>query len=446
LRPHTTNRITTVTETPRSLYCPPAPATLEAAGLSLDLVLQLTLKTLYFAGDLTGGQIAQRLGVAFSIVEPALASAKSLDLCQIVGSGPIGGPSYRYRLTNAGRLRAQACLAQNTYVGEAPVPIAQYCRYMEKLAARPRARITRDRLRRALGHLVLGDEILDQLGPAVAAERSLFIYGPPGNGKTAISQALRDLIDGEIAIPRTIEVEGNLIRVFNPVNHQAIEPVVEPNDLDGSLPFDSRWVVCRRPLVAVGGELKLETLDLQFSAVAGMYQAPVQMVAGGGVLLVDDFGRQSCPPRDLLNRWIVPLESRVDYLTLQSGLTFSLPFTAFVIFATNLRPGELVDEAFLRRIQYKVRIPNPTRDQFIRIFENCCRVYGLSFDRQVVERLLHVGLEPRQVSLRGCHPRDLIQQALALAAYREEPRELTRDLLLAACESCFVDDEPRAFS
>jgi predicted ATPase with chaperone activity len=435
-----------VTETTRSLCCPPAPSTLEAAGLSLDLVRQLTLKTLYRAGDLTGSQVAQRLGVAFSIVEPALASIKGLDLCEIVGGGLIGGPSYRYRLTDAGRVRAQACLQQNQYVGEAPVPLAQYCRYMEQVAARPRTRITRDRLRQTLGHLVLGDEILDQLGPAIGAERSLFIYGPAGNGKTAISQAIRNLADGDIAVPHAVDVEGNLIRVFNPVNHEAVDPQLKPSGLDAPLPFDSRWVACRRPLVAVGGELKLESLDLQYSASTGIYQAPVQMVAGGGVLLIDDFGRQGCLPRDLLNRWIVPLESRVDYLTLQSGLTFSLPFTTFVIFATNLRPSELVDEAFLRRIQYKIRIPDPTPDQFIRIFENCCRVYRLSFDRQMVERLLHIGLEPRRTSLRGCHPRDLIQQALSLAAYRQEARELTLDLLLAACESYFVDEEPASYS
>jgi predicted ATPase with chaperone activity len=435
-----------VTETPRTLCCPPAPATLEAAGLSLDLVQQLTLKTLHFAGDLTGSQIAPRLGVAFSIVETALASLKSLDLCEIVGSGLIGGPSYRYRLTSGGRVRAQACLEQNSYVGEAPVPLAQYCRYMEKLAARPRTRITRERLRQTLAHLVLGDEILDQLGPATGAGRSMFIYGAPGNGKTAISQALRDLAEGDLAIPRAIEVEGNLIRVFNPVNHEVVEPPAEPNGLDAPLPFDARWIACRRPLVAVGGELKLETLDLQFSPVTRIYHAPVQMVAGGGVLLIDDFGRQSCPPRDLLNRWIVPLESRVDYLALQSGLTFSLPFTAFVIFATNLRPGELVDEAFLRRIQYKIRISSPTPEQFIRIFENCCRTYRLAFDRRMVEHLLDVRLVPKQVSLRGCHPRDLIQQALSLAAYREQPRELTLELLMAACDSYFVDEEPSSYS
>lgn len=440
------NRTITVTETPQTLCRPPAPATLEAAGLSLDLVLQLTLKTLYRVGDLTGSQIAQRLGVAFSVVEPALASMKGLDLCAIVGAGLIGGPSYCYRLTEAGRLRARACLKQNEYVGEAPVPLAQYCRYMERLAARPRARITRERLCRTFEHLVLGDEILDQLGPALGAGRSLFIYGHAGNGKTAISQALRDLDDGEIAIPRAIEVEGNLIRVFNPVNHEVVDQPDNSNGLDARLTFDSRWVVCRRPLVAVGGELKLQTLDLQFNAVTGVYQAPVQMVAGGGVLLIDDFGRQSCQPRDLLNRWIVPLESRIDYLTLQSGLTFSLPFTALVIFATNLRPSELVDEAFLRRIPYKIGIPDPTPEQFIRIFESCCRADRLSFDRQLVERLLHIGLEPRQVSLRGCHPRDLIQQALSLAAYRQEPRELTLDLLLAACENYFVDEESSSYS
>lgn len=426
--------------------CPPAPASLEAAGLTLDLVLQLALKTLYFSGDLTGGAIAQRLGVAYSVAEPALGTLKALDLCEIVGSGLIGGPSYRHRITDAGRVRAQAFLEQNRYAGVAPVPLAQYRRYMEAFAAPPSSPITRDRLRRAFSQLVVGDTMLDQLGPAINAGRSMFIYGPPGNGKTAIARSLGALAPGHVAIPRTIEVEGHLIQLFNPVSHDAVDGPADPDGLDAPLPFDARWVPCRRPLVAVGGELKLEALDLQFNAATGLYQAPVQMIAGGGILLVDDFGRQSCPPRALLNRWIVPLENRVDYLTLQSGLTFSMPFTPLVVFATNLRPSDLVDEAFLRRIQYKIRVTSPTPAEFIRIFENCCWTLGLAFDRRLVEQLLQVRFEPQRVPLRGCHPRDLIQQALSLAAYRGEPRELTLELLLAACDSYFVDDDPPAYS
>jgi predicted ATPase with chaperone activity len=285
---------------------------------------------------------------------------------------------------------------------------------------------------------VLGTRVLDQLGPAINSAHSLFVYGPPGNGKTVISQAIRNLLDGDIAVPHAIDVEGQIVRLFDPVVHEVL-PLDEPDSLvSGRL--DHRWVRCRRPLVMVGGELTLESLELAYHSVAGFYQAPIQAVANGGVLVIDDFGRQQVPARQFLNRWIVPLESRVDFLTLQTGQKFELPFVTLMVFATNIRPAELVDEAFLRRIHYKVFAESPSLDEFADIFRNCCEERGVDYDRALVDHLLQSYYRPRQIALRGCQPRDLIEQALALAEYRGESKRLTNELLEAACSSYFVDD------
>jgi len=299
-------------------------------------------------------------------------------------------------------------------------------------------------VRKAFSHLVISDQVLDRLGPAINSGHSMFVYGPPGNGKTVISQAVRSMLDGDIAIPHAIEVEGAIIRLFDPVNHDVLPPAAAGEDgLDLAMRHDRRWVRCRRPMVTVGGELTLDALELSYSKTTGFYRAPVQAIANGGMLVIDDFGRQQCPPRDLLNRWIVPLESRVDYLTLQSGQKFELPFMVLIIFATNIKPAELVDEAFLRRIHYKVFAESPTVAEFTRIFENSCRERGLAFDAAVVEHLLHDYYRPRKIALRGCHPRDLIDQAISLADYRGEPRQLTQELLEAACAGYFVDEHER---
>jgi predicted ATPase with chaperone activity len=419
---------------------PAAPLTAEDTGVGSDLILQLVVKTLHFGGELTGTELAARLGVRFQIIEPTLEFLKRERQCEIVGGAMLGSPSYRYRLTDAGRTRAALFLEHNQYVGHLPVPLVQYQRYMREWGRYRSLVVTRPVIRKAFEHLVLSDRVLDQLGPAIASRHSLFVYGPPGNGKTVISQAIRNVLVGEIAIPHALAVEGHIVRVFDPVNHEQVAPGADGAGLDEDASADHRWTLCRRPLVTVGGELTLDALELGYNEVSGFYNAPLQMVANGGVLVIDDFGRQHASPRDLLNRWIVPLESRVDYLTLKSGQKVQMPFEALVVFATNLRPSDLVDEAFLRRIHYKVLAESPSSEAFIEIFENCCRDRAVTFDRRMVEALIDTELKPRKVALRGCQPRDLIDQALALASYLDQPREITLDLLSAACATYFVDD------
>ncbi len=424
-----------------SAKMPTAPMTLQESGLSFDLVQQLTLKTLHFAGDLIGTELAHRLGMNFSVIEPAIEFLKAQRQVEIAGGGMVGPATYRYRITDAGRGRAALFLESNQYVGVAPVAFEDYRRYMNEYRRNVPHTASRERVREAFAHLVISQRVLDQLGPAINAGHSMFVYGPPGNGKTVISQAVRKLLDGDIAVPHAIEVEGAIIRLFDPVNHEPVSPPdLDAERLDLGAREDRRWVRCRRPLVMVGGELTLEALELSYSQAAGFYRAPVQAVANGGVLVIDDFGRQQVAPRDLLNRWIVPLESHVDYLTLQSGQKFELPFMVFVIFATNIKPAELVDEAFLRRIHYKVFAESPTVAEFTQIFENCCRERELSFDASMVHHLLHGYYQPRKIALRGCQPRDLIEQAISLADYLGEPRRLTPELLEAACAGYFVDE------
>jgi hypothetical protein len=419
---------------------PPAPRTLADSGLSFDQVLQLMIKMLHVSGDLSGADLSDRLGLRYSVLEPVLHHLRSSYLCEVLGGGLVGGPSFIYRITDTGRARAMLFMEQNRYTGAAPVPFRQYELYMRSFDEHVTRQVTRQQVREALSHLVLSDRVIDQLGPAVNGGHSLFVYGPPGNGKTVIAQGVKKLLDGDIAIPHAIEQDGHLVQVYDPVAHEA-RPQPAPEHLDTGEQTDGRWLCCRRPLVTVGGELTLGALELSMDRSAGYYRAPIQLAANGGVLVIDDFGRQRCSAVELLNRWITPLESRTDYLTLMSGQKLPVPFVVLVVLATNIKPVDLVDEAFLRRIHYKVFAENPTIPQFKQIFGRCCRERGVDYDEVVVDRLVTEHLHGRGIALRGCQPRDLIDHALALADYLGAPRVLTDSLLEAACESYFLDDQ-----
>lgn len=422
---------------------PTAPATLKQSGLSLDLVTQLALKTLHFAGELAGNEIAERLGLPWPVIEPAIEALKQQHHVEVVGGSFVGGASYRFRITDGGRARAVLFLGANAYVGIAPVPLAQYRAYIRDFTELADHPASPSRVRAAFPHLVLTDDLIDLIGPSVADGHSLFLYGEAGNGKTQIARGLRDALAGDIAIPHAIEVEGQIIRMFDPVTHDPVESMPRSTGLDLGTPEDHRWVRCHRPLVVTGGELTIEHLQLGRNP-GGYYKAPPQLLATGGVLVVDDFGRQRCSPTELLNRWIVPLESREDYLTLATGQSFTVPFRALVVFATNLAPQDLVDEAFLRRIHAKVRIPNPSREQYEHIFEMRCAAEGVPFQASLVAHVLDGFYATHKLPMRGCHPRDLIDHALRLAAYHGLPRRLTPALLTAACSVYFVTDEQNA--
>jgi len=427
--------MTSVLDSPPSLH-PPAPITLQDTGLGPDLVMQLTLKTLHFAGELSGSDLAKRLALAVTVLDSTLDGLKRQRHVEVVGG--TGPGSYRYRITDAGRSRAALLLEQSHYVGMAPVPLDQYRKYMDEFRRAVPLEATREKVKGAFSHIVVRDSLIDQIGPALNGGHSMFIYGPPGNGKTTVAQAIRRLLKSDIAIPSALEVEGQIIRVYDPVNHEALPMDDEGSGLIAGPRLDRRWMRCKRPLVMVGGELTLDALELRHNPTSGFYKAPVQMVANGGILVIDDFGRQHCSPKDLLNRWIVPLESRIDFLTLQTGQTFEVPFMVLLVFATNLKPGALVDEAFLRRIQYKIYAESPTLEDFATIFENYCRSKEVPFDRALVDEMLETYYKPNGIELRACHPRDLVNQALGLASYLGQERRLTTELLQAACKTYFV--------
>ena len=417
---------------------PPPPATIAETGLHPDTLAELMLKTLV-AGEATGTALAEKLRLPYSVLDALIEHARVEKLVEVRGASGTGTAGYRYILTDLGRERAMQFLDLNRYVGPAPVSLAQYSAYVRAcMAARPY--VDRDRLATGFDQLIVNKAMFDQLGPAVNSGKSLFLYGAPGNGKTVIAEGIGRALGSEMFVPHAIDIDGQTITVFDPVNHVPLGGIDASTSVIAASVHDRRWENIKRPVVVVGGELTLEMLDLTFNPIARFYEAPIQMKANGGVFVVDDFGRQRIPPRDLLNRWIVPLESRVDFLTLHTGRKFEIPFNVLIVFATNLKPETLADEAFLRRIPYKILAKNPTIEEYCKIFELNCRKRQMAFDPVMVEFLNRKYYQPRKLQMRACHPRDLVEQVVNICRYQNREPLITRELLDAACGSYFLEE------
>ncbi|HVH58183.1 MAG TPA: hypothetical protein VM791_18090 [Vicinamibacterales bacterium] len=417
---------------------PPPPATIADSGLNSEVLAQLLLKTL-ISGEASGSRLADQLRVPYSLLDTLIQHARVEKLVEVRGTSGVGTAGYRYILTDLGRDRAQQYMDICRYVGPAPVPLAQYNAYVGACMT-ARQPVDRDTLATGFEHLIVSRGMFDQLGPAVNSGKSLFLYGKPGNGKTVVAEGIGRALGTEMYVPHALDVDGQIITMFDPVNHQRAAALTESISVVAGASQDQRWERIRRPVVVVGGELTLEMLDLTFNPISKFYEAPIQLKANGGVFVVDDFGRQRIPPRDLLNRWIVPLESRVDFLTLHTGRKFEIPFNVFIIFATNLKPESLADEAFLRRIPYKILAKDPTSAEYCKIFELNCRRRGLAFDAVMVEYLERRYYQPRHLQMRACHPRDLIEQVVDICRYQKRPPAITRELLDMACGSYFLEE------
>jgi predicted ATPase with chaperone activity len=429
-------------EDPKILeLAPKEPKSLRETGLTMGLLVDLALRFFYSQGMVTGAALADQLRLPWTlVVEEVIDFLTTEKLVDLRGGKGFGRVSVEFQLTEKGRPYARDALDRTTYIGPAPVPIEHYNALISQ-QTRQNPTVTRSQLEVALSHLVLPESIINKLGPAVNSGRSLFLYGPPGNGKTSLAEAISAMFGGEAYIPHCLSIDGQLIKVFDSLVHHPMSLELGRDDAGRRQAFemDHRWQLCRRPTVIVGGELTLETLDLTYSSTSRFYEAPFQVKANGGMLLIDDFGRQKVHPTDLLNRWIVPLEKRVDFLTLHTGKKFEIPFDQLIVFSTNLNPKDLVDEAFLRRIKYKIEVGNPDEQQYRAIFRRVAEASGIPYVEQAVTYLLTQTYKPRNLALRSCHPRDLVQLVKDAARYRGQPPSLSRELLDLAVQVFLVD-------
>jgi predicted ATPase with chaperone activity len=424
---------------------PSAPESLKQAGLTLTFVNDLIMRILYIRGAMLGLDLARFLCLPFKVIEDSLKFMKDEKCVEVAGGDLIGRVSYRFNLTELGRKRAQDSMKQCAYVGPAPVPLEDYVEQTYRQAVTG-INCSPEPLRAAFAHLVIKEELFNALGPAIVSGRSVFIYGPPGNGKTSVARAIGEFMNnagGEIYVPYAVIAENSIITMYDQSLHQLAESDpsdrIEDNEatirrLLNSGTIDARWVRIRRPVVVTGGELNLDMLDLRYNADANFYQAPMHVKANGGVFLIDDFGRQLCSPKELLNRWILPLEDRHDFLTLASGKKIEIPFEQLIIFSTNLDPADLVDDAFLRRIRHKVGIEAPQRDIYEKIFNGSCKRLGMNTCPDAVE-FLYERYYNRGRCPRASDCRDLLEIVQAICRFRRQPVQLTRDLMVEAATS-----------
>jgi len=404
------------------------PQSLSALDVRQGVLEEIALKTLYLSGSLSVLELAERMCLGYEVVDALFCQLRAEQFCLVTG---MTGHVHQIAITAQGRTRAVELLAHNHYTGPAPVAFESYAKQTREQSVK-KVDVHADDVHRAFADLVIDDETLRKFGTALNSGSSVFLWGPAGTGKTTMAETLsRVLADDQIWIPYAVEVDGEIITVYDPSVHRRVEES-EPEDRD------ARWVLCKRPSVLVGGELTAEMLDLQFNPMSKFYVAPAQMKANNGVLIIDDFGRQRLRPEELLNRWVVPLDRRIDFLTLAGGKKIEVPFEMLIVFASNMDPAELVDPAFLRRIQTKIKIGEVSGEQFCEIFRRVAIDKGVRYDSSIPADLINyirVGLKQE---LRSCYPRDIVNQVSWAARYEGHTPYIDRPALQRAIDAYFL--------
>ena len=411
---------------------PSSPNDQESTGLSSSFIEDLVMKHILFMGEFKIADVADRVKLPISVVEKALEILKRERLVEVKGGAGYAAVTYTFKITEVGKSRSSDLLDLCRYAGPAPVTLDAYRTMVEHQTVKNIA-VTESIIQQAFSHLILSETLLKRLGPAISSGKALFVYGPPGNGKTAIAETIGRVLPETVYIPYAITVGDQIISMFDPVNHLPAE-----QDEDADM-VDQRWVKIKRPVIMTGGELSLRMLDLDFNPLSKYYEASLQMKANNGVFIADDFGRQQIDPQMLLNRWIVPLDRNVDFMTLHTGMKFAIPFDMLIIFSTNIEPRELVDEAFLRRIRYKIKIDHPSEEEYEAIFRRVCETNLIQFDPNVFSYLMNHYYKRLGINLNACHPRDIVDHIVDSAHYYRHPPQLTRDGIDVAWQNYFVD-------
>ncbi|MFO7802147.1 MAG: ATPase, partial [Desulfovermiculus sp.] len=410
---------------------PPVPATVEDTGLELSFIVDLINKHVAFLGEFTIPMVADRVKLPISLVDQAMEVLRRERLIEVRGADQLYKTSYKFAMTDAGRKKASDLLDVCRYTGPAPVPLSEYRKQIE-IQTVMHIVVSPEKFNAAFSHLVVNDSLLNSLGPATCSGRAIFLYGPPGNGKTTIAAAMGNALPGKVYVPHALIVGGEIITIFDKAVH---EPAAMEDDAQE---YDNRWICVNRPTIMAGGELTMRTLDLDFNPISKFYEAPLQLKANNGLFIVDDLGRQEMNIETLLNRWIIPLANRTDLLTLHTGRKFEIPFDQVVVFATNLDPKQLVDMAFLRRLRYKIKIDYPTPEEYREIFMQICRSNNIEFKEDVFEYLMDQYYKRMDVRLASCQPRDIIDHIVDDAFYHGHVPEMTEEKIDMAWDNLFV--------
>ncbi|MCZ0812669.1 MAG: ATPase [Pseudomonadota bacterium] len=428
--------------TQQGVQPPPPPSGLQDMQLPIVMMRDILIKTMFRKNVDTASELADAICLPRAVTQELIDIAREQKLVEATGTlNANSGSEMGFQLTDAGKSRALDALSQSEYYGAMPVPLEAYREQVKRQSIR-NIQITRNELTGAMGHLVLPDSLLDHLGPAVSAGRSILMYGPPGNGKSSISNGIRDAMGDRVYVPRAIEYSGQVITVYDPIVHSKAEVEKDdPNSLRRKRTFDTRYVQCERPTVVTGGELSLDMLDLVYNPTARTYQAPLQLKSTGGIFIVDDLGRQAEPPQALVNRWIVPLEESKDILALQSGEKFEVPFDTLVIFSTNFHPNEIFDQAALRRIFFKIKIDGPNQENFLKIFAMVAKKKQMPLDEAALVHLLKVKYPTIDNIYANYQPVFLIDQMISICEFEGIPYQMSPELIDRAWANMFVKDE-----